>query len=413
MPSSLLGSAPRSVTRAEVLRILFKHTALARHEIADYIQLTGATISRIVTECIEAGLIVELPASSESGTGQPLRAGRRPVPVTLNPEFYAVAGIHIGLLWLDIGLFDLRGRLISHRRERRHAHSPADLLEEIGRQILSLQTETRRELLTIGVSLNGQVTPGVSGFSANNVLGWPGFKVQPLESTLNRRVIAETDTYAMALAEFMRVDTKPDQPLLLVNVGTSIGMGIVVNRSIMRGRNGLVGFIEHLPWIKRNTYCPHCGRNDCLTNAISDRALLRQVGTTQYTTIQELLEASRTNAEIRTAVNKRAQDVGKFLGMIAVQYDPGQLVLAGSCLLDGDQFNGVLHSYEKTLGDGRLPNYSPIKTPQSYRGELLPLIGAGTVALDSVFSADLELRPARLTNQFRRIAYIPPAYTPN
>lgn len=410
MASSPLVTAPRSVTRAEVLRVLFKHTSLPRYKIAEYLQLTGASISRIVTECLEAGLILELPFTPpENDSNHPFKVGRRPVPLTLNPDYYAVAGVHIGMFWLDVGLFNLQGTLISHHRERRAGIVPAELLDTITARISSMVSETNRELLTIGISLNGQVNSTGNLFSARNVLGWPSVSTQPVATSLNRRVIAETDTYAMALAEFMRTDHKTNQPMLLVNVGTSIGMGIVVNRSIMRGKNGLAGFIEHLPYIETPIHCTTCDKNTCLTNALSDRSLLHRCNNPkQYVTIQELLEASRTDKKLRAIVDMRAQHLGRFLATLALQYDPGRLVLAGSCLADeGHQMKLVLRSYAETLGPSRVSDYCPVETPQIYKGELLPLIGAGTVALNRVFSPDLDLHPPHLNCPYPQTAYVP------
>lgn len=410
MALSPLVAAPRAVTRAEVLRTLFKHISLPRYQIAEYLQLTGASISRIVTECLEAGLIVELPSTfQENSTPPPSRAGRRPVPLALNPEYYAIAGIHIGLLWLDIGLFNLQGTLVAHHRVRRPPIVPAKLLDIIASQISSMVSKSGRELLTIGISMNGQVDSIEGVFSANNVLGWPAVSMQPIAMALNRRVIAETDTYAMAVAEFMRTDTKPHQPLLLVNVGTSIGMGIVVNRSVVRGRNGLAGFIEHLPWRETDVHCTQCNQDTCLTNTLSDRALLHHsINPKRYMTIHELLEASHTVTELRSIVDKRAQNLGQFLAMLAIQYDPGRLVLAGSCLADdGHQLNLVLHSYAEILGPGRILDYSPIETPEVYKGELLPLVGAGTVALNRVFSPDLDLQRAPSNSPYSQTACLP------
>ncbi len=402
-----LSGSVRGLNRAAVLRMLFERGPLPRYQIAEQLGLTGASISRIVAECLEAGLIQELPPANEPSDGS-VSAGRRPIPIILNPDYYAVAAVHVGLLWLDVGLLNLQGQLIAHYRHRRPEHPAADILSSINQDIRALISEHHRQLLATGLTLNGQVSPESGSILPYNVLAWP--RISVTESLALAPVRVETNVYAMALAEYLHRPTDRGHSLLLVNIGTTIGMGLIVNHAILRGQHGRLGFLEHLPGTWSDVVCEECGVKGCMSSAISDRAIFRQLRSLYpqktFTNIQDVLEVGKTPGPAYEILRERAFDVGRFLAILAIQHDPTHLILAGSCLLDnGQQLAWVRSAYRHTL-DSCAAEYSPVESPTVYAGELFPLVGAGTVALHTVFSADLEITPGPPQSPFSHKAQL-------
>ena len=96
--------------RTAVLREIVLHGPLPRTGIADRLGLSGAAVSRITQPLIKEGLVRELPDQPSAGGGA--AAGRRPVPLDLNPDSGYVLGFGIGATLQTVTLVNLRNRVI-------------------------------------------------------------------------------------------------------------------------------------------------------------------------------------------------------------------------------------------------------------------------------------------------------------
>lgn len=392
MKKSIIGNTDslRSINRSEILNLLYKKGSLARNQIAEYVGLSPASVTRIVNECIDAELIIE-----QKNFDKITSAGRRPIPLTLNSKRYFIAGVHIGKFWIDIGLFNLWGDIVSYSRFDRSedANEALNLIKKI---IVGFQNEYNAKILSIGVTLYGQVD-AINGIILDqNVLGWKNIPIVSwLERELKIKTLIDTNIYSMAYAEYIFNPLPFDEALLFVSIGTTIGIGTVVNNVVIRGKQGIAGILEHFPWFESSPPC-NCGKKGCVTAALSDRSLIDQAyrlkPDLKIDNINDLIHYSKDYPEINDLIKNRAQKSGEFLAKLSALHDPSRLVLSGSLLIDGyEQLDLVRKSYKDTLGSIK-SDYTNIKVPSKVHSNVpFTLIGAGTIAIIESLSPSLLL----------------------
>ncbi|MEJ2541502.1 MAG: MarR family transcriptional regulator, partial [Gemmatimonadota bacterium] len=95
-----------------VLEFIWHQRQLSRAEIARRLGLSRSTVSRLVRQLLETGLVAE-------GTEGPSRGGRPPTLVTFEDEANAILGVDMGASHVSVALTDLRGSVLAWK-ERQH-----------------------------------------------------------------------------------------------------------------------------------------------------------------------------------------------------------------------------------------------------------------------------------------------------
>ncbi|MBC7228295.1 MAG: ROK family transcriptional regulator [Thermoflexales bacterium] len=265
--------ATRQQTRAHntrlVLRTIYEHGPLSRADIARATHLTRTTVSDVVAELMEQGLVAEVGFRPSSG-GKP--------PILLNLVDNARY-----LIGLDLASDAFRGALVNLRGQIRHRISLPLLsrdgdraLELVREAIDQLTAQADRPLLGIGIGTPGLVDAarGIVYQAVN--LDWRDL---PLRALLEQRyrlpVYVANDCHAAALAEYYFGGRRQAESLAVVKVERGLGVGIVLSGRLLSGDAFGAGEIGHLRVVEGGEPC-QCGHSGCLETVVSTRALLRQ-----------------------------------------------------------------------------------------------------------------------------------------
>ncbi|GAB6090208.1 ROK family transcriptional regulator [Spirochaeta dissipatitropha] len=95
------------VNAARILRSLWTKQTMSRVDLAAYLQLDKSTVSKIVGECIDCGLLLQVSKGDASPQG-----GRKPIYLAINPAFGAVLGVEIQTEYAIAVLVDMSGRIL-------------------------------------------------------------------------------------------------------------------------------------------------------------------------------------------------------------------------------------------------------------------------------------------------------------
>jgi hypothetical protein len=119
MKNSLLGNNIISVKehnlQAVLLSLLYEGQ-LSRIELAKRIHLSNTTITNIVGELLEEGLVTESECSDDEVDGiRPV--GRPRTAICLVPEARFVVGVHVGVGTFRVALANLRDEILVNRTE--------------------------------------------------------------------------------------------------------------------------------------------------------------------------------------------------------------------------------------------------------------------------------------------------------
>jgi glucokinase len=218
-------------------------------------------------------------------------------------------GIDLGGTNLRIAAFDQEWkRLASVNVPTRVADGPGAVVGDISDAIghVLQQCGSKYELFGVGIGAPGPLElPSGRFYRPPNLPGFDGFLLKDaMESTLHAPVIVECDANAAALAEWKSGVGKemPVDSMCMLTLGTGVGAGIILNRKIWHGMNGMGGEGGHIPLVEDGFACG-CGGRGCLEQYASATAIGRAA----------TLAAARGGApRIARLMARRIQDQGEF-----------------------------------------------------------------------------------------------------
>jgi predicted NBD/HSP70 family sugar kinase len=259
-----------------VLRLLHEGPGQSRASVAAETGLNKATVSSLVAELIDRGLVREL------GTVDRRRLGRPATVLELDGRGVASLGIELNVDFVTALATDLGGRTLFQRTRAIDAASrpPKRSLATL----VSVAKEAHKEVTSrcttiVGVTL---AIPGLVDASGRTVtiapnLHWHDINVgDRLAEALGGElaVTVDNDANLGALAEY-RVGEFAGTPNLVYIAGqTGVGGGLIVGGRLVRGAAGFAGEVGHMHVVDNGSECG-CGRRGCWETLVGLRQLLR------------------------------------------------------------------------------------------------------------------------------------------
>ncbi len=267
---TLVAKATRQHTKDHnsrlVVRVLYEHEPISRAELARMTGLTRTTVSAVVAELLEQGLVIEV------GQGL-IPIGRVPTMLRINPSAHQIAALSITNSTLRGALVDLRGGFSASFARPLPAERGPVVVEELLDAIGTLTAQASAPLLGIGIS-----TPGLVDVANGLVLEavHVGWRNVPLRALVQERyplpVHVAHDGHAAALAEYLfGIHSAPT--LIALRVGWGVGAGILLQGALINGDISSAGEIGHVPVAGNHRPC-NCGNVGCLETLLSSRYVL-------------------------------------------------------------------------------------------------------------------------------------------
>ncbi|WP_307849479.1 ROK family protein [Qaidamihabitans albus] len=330
------GQTVRQHNLALLMRLICDFAPATRVELAERAGLTKVTVTNLVAELVDAGLVHDLGVTQRGGPGRP--ASRvapdplGPVGIGLQVEVDHVAGCVV----------DLSGRV--RRRELRRADirrlSPAEgvrAARPVLRRLFDHATTAGQLVAGIGVSVPALFTRDRDGqplVRAVPALGWGDVDVRGL-------VAAELDAIG-ALGVGVRVggsvrfaaqaECGGDGAVLYVGGEAEVGAVLAGGGAGHRGEPGSLG---HVPVRPGGRGCP-CGRTGCL-DRYAGRAAMAEAARLPETALPRLLSGTEPFAErvfegdaaAGRAAAEAARTLADALAAPLAVLDPAAIVLGG------------------------------------------------------------------------------------
>ena len=256
-----------------VLGTIFANEQISRADTARTTGLTRTTVSDIVSDLIDQGLV------RETGIGQS-RGGKNPILLSVVEDARWLIGLDLAQNQFRAAVVNLRGKIRGATAipvDNTHRDG-AEALELVYQILDKLIHETTQPLSGIGVGAPGLINT-YEGIVVNAVnLNW---KDLPLARLLQERyrlpahILNDCQAAAIGERTYGR-DLQKAQNLILVNAHHGIGSGIIINGSIYRGDGGFAGEIGHVVVIREGGTVCRCGKRGCLETVASARALIQQ-----------------------------------------------------------------------------------------------------------------------------------------
>jgi predicted NBD/HSP70 family sugar kinase len=252
----------RNESRFMVLRTVYVHGTVTRAHISTETGLSPATVTTLVGELVDEGVLREAGQISSQG-------GRPTATFQANPQRGALLAVDVAETYVRVDLFDTSlDRLDQERIEiPAVAHSIETVAARIGECLESLRRRhpgLEDSLLGAGISLPGQVDPvrGVDVFAPN--WGWHEVPLmQALEAVVPVPVRIDNPLMALATGELWFGAGRRFRQFVAVNLGTGVGAGIIVDGQLLRGRGNSAGEWGHTTLIWNGRAC-RCWRSGCV-----------------------------------------------------------------------------------------------------------------------------------------------------
>lgn len=190
-------------------------------------------------------------------------------------------GVDIGGTWVDAAAVEITGA--THRVLARHAVRTTRGPEGVLGGLHTAYGLVRAELGAVpvdglGIGVPGIVTRGSVTHAVNLGLGSrPLDLAAAVASLVPGTVLVENDVKAAAwgAARWLATTSGGGEDLALLNVGTGLAAGLVLDGVLRRGSRGLAGEIGHLVTDRSGPPCP-CGKRGCLELYASGGGLARR-----------------------------------------------------------------------------------------------------------------------------------------
>lgn len=317
-------------------------------DLAKELDLSVPTVTKFISEMCEEGYINDYGKLETSG-------GRYPSLYGLNPESGYFIGVDIKKFAINIGLINFKGDMVELKMNIPFkSENTSEALEELCKLILQFIKKVdidNDKILNININVSGRVNPE-SGYSFSQF----NFEERPLADVLSERlgytVTIDNDTRAMTYGEYMQGCVKGEKDIIFVNVSWGLGIGIIIDGKIYKGKSGFSGEFGHISTFDNEIIC-HCGKKGCLETEASGsalhRTLLERIKKGENSILSERInmETPLTLDEIIAAVNKEdvlcieiveeiGQKLGKQIAGLINIFNPELVIIGGTLSLTGD-----------------------------------------------------------------------------
>lgn len=224
---------------AELLKRLRRHDGLSRTELARELGLATSTAGIYVDRLIHEGFVQE--------TGKVERPfGRRPRVLRPNPTAGRFVGVDFEPHGLATTVVDFSLQVVRQTRLGLRAAGSADWILESIRAGMAGEASP---LLGVGIGVPGVIDAERGTASGTGFLkGWRDVPVvDRLRAALGVPIHLENNIRAMAMAELWLGHGRSRRNFACFGVRTGIGVGVVLNGELFRGRRGGAGEIGRWP----------------------------------------------------------------------------------------------------------------------------------------------------------------------
>ncbi|MCB0882968.1 MAG: ROK family transcriptional regulator [Thermoleophilia bacterium] len=313
-PGSL--SALRRTNTRRVVDALRGARSLSRAEIARLTGLSRSTVSTVVGDLLETGLLREGAADRPSISG----TGRRGVTVSINPSAGAALGIDIAHDGVRAIVADLAGTVLCERVRVLDTASLdpdaiVDAAADTAREALDAAGMQDERLVGCAASVPAPVDPGTGELGAeSSIPALAGTRVsRMLSARLGMAVHVENDANLCALAERMWGDRAGHDTMIYVKVSRGVGAGLVVGGRIHRGAHGNAGEIGHTSVAPDGPVC-RCGNRGCLELMVGSDALTAAASSRGDEVLPSIDDVVRRALDDDPVARRAIRDVGTLLG---------------------------------------------------------------------------------------------------
>src|SRR3954469_11374397 len=300
----------RTLNQGALMQQLRERGPLSRAQLARDTGLSKPTVSQALAELELAGLVRAV------GPAAPAR-GRTAILYEPDPTAGYVVGIDIGRAWIRVAVADLGGSIIARRDSPNRARTGAAVVRTVAREARAAVKDAgigwKRVVHTV-VGSPGVFDPSTGRlWHAPNLPDWskPGL-ADELRAALTPSTTIDNDANLAAVGERDFGRGRDARSFVYVELGTGLGVGIVIDGELYRGARGAAGEVGYIPW--PGTPSLERGRLEEATSAAAVVASAREAGMRGDLTAKDVFDRARKgDAKALSAVDEEGVRLAHLL----------------------------------------------------------------------------------------------------
>jgi len=382
--------------KQQLINRLYKDGQLSIHDLCQTVKLSAPTIAKAIEELIEQQLVIKSGTGSSSG-------GRRPGLYSINPFSRYVLAIDLERSFIRMGLFDCANNPASKISEFSEGLDTLpdvfNFITEKVDELLKNNKISKNKVLGIGVSLPGLIDIH-TGLSHTYLIDKKPVSENLTELTGIKTYI-EHDTKLMAWGEQAFGLAKGHNNVLCLNVGSGIGLSMILNGTIYKGHSGYSGEFGHIQIDNNGDPC-HCGKHGCIETKAAGKSLIykanQQILTGRKTILKAtsainqnklttslIIDAAKAGDQLSIElINQAGEALGRGIAVLIHLFNPeliiigGELSRAADLLINPIEKNLEVHTIDRIRKD--------TKILVSHLGEDARIMGSLALVMNKIFS---------------------------
>jgi predicted NBD/HSP70 family sugar kinase len=378
----------RRDNRAVLLSSLFFEQPLSRPDLSAATGLSPASVSNVVRELIDEGIVVEAGSVDSDG-------GRPRVLLQVNPDYGYVIGVDVGEIRVRVELFDLtmaERAKVDYPLDPRE-HDVAVIVEAILAgldEVLTRSGVSPSAVLGVGIGVPGIVENGPDARVHGQSYGWDAVPLERLlRAGTSLPLHIDNGAKTMGQAELWFGTGRGTQHAVVCLIGSGVGASIIAHGSSHRGSTSSAVEWGHTTVIAGGRTC-RCGARGCLEAYAGAEAILDRYGDAfpgldEESALAALIGLAATSERAAEVLDEAAFYLGVSIGNLINLFNPERIIIGGwAGLLLGER---MLPAIEAAAREHSL-RYSFAQTSIEL-GRLGPdavALGAATLPIEALLS---------------------------
>jgi len=378
----------RGINKQIVLNYVRDRSPISRAEIARETALQRSTVSAIVDDLQDAGLVEDIGTGDSTG-------GRKPTLLKLKTGTPVAIGVDVTPQKTTIAIADLAGQVLEKETFPTSANM-GFMTDQIIEKVSAFVAKYPESELEVGISV-----PGIADQTLGKVLyipyfNWRDWKIAArITESTGLPATIENDANAIALAElwFGHDKIRKTRNFITVLVAEGIGTGVIFDGQIYRGEKGAAGEFGHMiVGVDAPVNCS-CGSRDCWEAHASEKAIVSRYQTLLkehdlkqgVVDIKQIIALGKNGDALAIeALQKTANFLGIGISNLIIGLSPQAVIVSGSIVDAWDIISGELYGIAERSVRADLPKPEILA---SSLGDDPTLIGALSLVLAKKFAS--------------------------
>lgn len=273
MGIKMTNSELKKYNRSQVYQIIYRHRTIAKTSITSELHLSFPTISQLITELEESGLVTKNGFFESTG-------GRKPIVFSCISDARIALGIELIKEHFQITATNLYGEILYEEVVCIPFENEESFFQQfgeiVGKFIVSHNIPAEK-ILGIGIALQGLVSLDKTAVTYGAILKNSDLTVDRFKKYLDYPIMLIHDSEAAATDTLWSFRNIKDA--LFLSLSRNIGGALIINRQIHWGAFYPSGLFEHMTLVPNGAAC-YCGKKGCLEAYCSVKNLLEGLSPT-------------------------------------------------------------------------------------------------------------------------------------